>query len=160
MASPSGGNPHFLSVASRSEASELVTFQPRWPRLPGLGEPSIAIHVRDHRRRELPAGSRSLEAHYDGFVLSQARRGADEAARLALRVPYGRDARTVWVSGHEGRAYPLGPEVPPDDVDGRAPAVVTWHEGGVHFLMASGTLEVERLEAIAASLYPEEQVPG
>jgi hypothetical protein len=146
-------NPHFRSASSWSEAAELVAFTPRQPSAPGHAAPTLRIHVRDHRHRELPVGQRTLEAHYGDFVVSQAHRGEREASRLALRTRYGSEARTVHVGGHEGRAYTLGPEVPEDDVDGRMPAVVTWADGPVHFLVASGALDVAELLRMAESLY-------
>jgi hypothetical protein len=148
-------NPHFRSAASWTEAAELVGFSPRRPSVAGLAEPALRVHVRDHRHRDLPVGRRTLEAHYGTFVLSQARHGEQEASRLALRTRYGSDARTVRVGGHEGRAHRLGPEVPQDDIDGRMPAVVTWADGPLHFLVASGGLDVDELLPIAESLYAE-----
>src|SRR6516165_672696 len=42
--------------------------------------PLIRIHVRDHKLRELSINDRTLEGHYGGFVLSQARKGTDESS--------------------------------------------------------------------------------
>lgn len=148
-------NPHFRPAASWAEAAELVGFAPRRPSSSRLTEPTLRVHVEDHRRRDLPVGRRTLEALYGSFVLSQAHRGEREASRLALRTRYGAEARTVRVGGHEGRAYPQGPEVPKDDIDGRMPAVVTWAEGPIHFLVASGDLDLDELLSIAESLYGE-----
>ena len=72
---------------------------------------------------------RTLEAQYGAFVLSQTHRGAVEAKRLALKVSYGADPRAALIAGHEARVYELGPEPPPDDVEGRSPAVVAWSDG-------------------------------
>jgi hypothetical protein len=94
-----------------------------------------------------------LEAHYGGFVLSQAHKGIDEARRLALDVSYGRDGQDATVAGRTARAYELGPEPPEDDIDGRSPAVVVWHDGALHFLVASDSMEVGDLMKIATSLY-------
>ena len=47
--------------------------------------------------------------------------------------------------------YELGPEVPPDDIDGREPSVVTWADGEMFFLLASGQLEAQMLKDIAES---------
>ena len=147
-------NPHFASVASWAAAEEMLTFRPLQPGEPaGFRLQSLSIFVRDHKQRELPIGERSLEAHYGGFVLTQARKGESEARRWALRVSYGAAAFPVSLAGHEGRAYRLGPEVPPDDIDGRSPAVVVWHDGDMFFLIASGELAVEELIDIAGSIY-------
>lgn len=148
-------NPHFRSAVSWAEAAELLAFVPRRPRVSGLPAPALRVHVRDHRHRDLPVGRRTLEVHYEGFVVSQAHRGEQEASRLALRTRYGSDARTVRVGGYEGRAYGLGPEVPDDDVDGRSPAVVTWADGPIHVLVASGELDADELLRIAESLYAD-----
>ena len=114
---------------------------------------SLRIHVRDHRQRDLPVRERTLEAHYGNFVLSQSLPGTEEARRRALSVSYGAAARPASIAGHEGRAYDHGPEPEPGDLDGRMPAVVTWHDGEMFFLIASGELPLAELENIAASLY-------
>ena len=36
---------------------------------------------------------------------------------------------------HTARIYELGPEPGPDDIDGRTPAVVTWHDADLFFLV-------------------------
>ena len=54
---------------------------------------------------------------------------------------------------HEAMAYELGPEPEPDDIDGRMPAVVTWSDGEIFYLVASGELTVDWLLRIAGSLY-------
>ena len=83
-------NLHFETASSWKAARATLTFQPREPGYTaGLRLHSIRIHVRDHKLRELSINDRTLEAHYGGFVLSQARKGADEARRLALDVRYG-----------------------------------------------------------------------
>jgi hypothetical protein len=43
--------------------------------------------------------------------------------------------------------------VPLDDPDGRSPAVVTWHDGEMHYLLASGEMEAVYLVEIATSMY-------
>lgn len=147
-------NLYFTSVASWKEAEAQLAFRPRQPRdTAGFRLESLAIHVRDHKKRELPVGSRSLEAHYGGFVLSQARKGEGPARRAALRVAYGQDARPAKICGREGRAYELGPEVPADDIDGRTPAVVVWHDGDMFYLVASTELAQEVLVGVAVSMY-------
>ena len=64
--------------------------------------------------RELPIEDRALEAQYGGFVLSQSRKGAEEARRLALNVSYGRAAREARIAGRDARVYELGPEPVPE----------------------------------------------
>jgi len=133
----------------------MLTFRPRVPtRTAGLPLQALRIHVRDHKRRELPLSERTLEAHYGRFVLSQARKTDEEARRLATDVSYGRDPREARIAGHDARVYELGPEPEPDDIDGRSPAVVVWHDAGMLFLVASGEMTSDELIGIAISLYP------
>lgn len=133
----------------------MVSFQPRRPRnTAGRDLESLRVFVRDHRHREVPVEKRSLEAYFGTFVVSQSHRGRKEARRWAVEVSYGREPREVRVVGHEGRVYELGPEPPPDDVDGRTPAVVVWHDAGMHFLVASDELEADTLLTVATSMYP------
>lgn len=112
---------------------------------------SVRLFVRDHRMREVPATEQALEAYYEDFVFSQSRPGA-EAARASVQRSYGSDPTATEVSGREARAYPRGPEPPPDDPDPRMPAVVVWAEGDDFFLLASDLLEVEDLLPIARSV--------
>ncbi len=146
-------NPHFLPVASWRDAASAVDFEPRVP-ADTLGHElqMLQIHVMDHRRRELPRRERSLEAYYEAFVFTQARRGRDEARRLALETSYGQTVEETTVRGHPARRYELGAEVPPDDTDGRPPSVVVWADGEMFYLVASGELPVADLERIAASI--------
>ena len=147
-------NPHFETASSWKAARAKLTFQPREPGYTvGLRLHSIRIHVRDHKLRELSINDRTLEAHYGGFVLSQARKGTDEARRLALDVRYGSTGQEGQVAGHAARIYELGPEPAPDDIDGRSPAVVTWHDADLFFLVASDTMSSHELVRIAISLY-------
>ncbi|MFC2177165.1 hypothetical protein ACFLRH_01980 [Actinomycetota bacterium] len=147
-------NPHFLTVGSLKEAAAELAFQPIEPgHTAGQARLSIQIHVRDHKNRELRVADRTLEIHYGAFVFSQARRGIAEAARLALSVSYGRAPRAVETSGHPAHVHELGPKPGPADIDGREPAVVTWHDGEMHYLVASGELPAEVLVRIAGSLY-------
>jgi hypothetical protein len=111
--------------------------------------------VRDHKLRELSVNHRTLEAHYGGFVLSQARKGADEARRLALDVRYGAAGQEGQIAGHAAQIYELGPEPAPDDIDGRSPAVVTWYDADLFFLVASNTMSSHELVRIAVSLYAQ-----
>lgn len=147
-------NPHFARAASWQDAEAMLTFRPVEPgHTEGFSLESLSVFVRDHREREVPPGERSLEAHYGGFVLSQTRRGDAEARRLALDVSYGPVPRPARIGGHEARVYELGPEPGPDDVDGRSPAVVVWHDAGMFFLLASDTLTADALVRIAVSLH-------
>jgi hypothetical protein len=150
-------NPHFETAASWKAARAMLTFRPLEPGYTAdLPLQAIRIHVRDHKQRELPVGERTLEAHYGGFVLSEARRGIAEARRLALDVRYGRDPRDAEIAGRAARVYDLGPEPPPDDIDGRMPAVVVWHDAELLCLVASGTMSSDTLVRIAGSLYRQE----
>ena len=147
-------NPHFTTAASWKAARTMLTFAPLVPtHTAGLRLRALRIHVRDHKMRELALGERTLEAHYGAFTVSQAHKGAAEAKRLALAISYGRDGRDMLVVGHAGRVYELGPQPPPDDVDGRSPAVVVWHDGGLLLLVASDTMSAEEVVQIAVSLY-------
>jgi hypothetical protein len=148
-------NPHFRTVSGYAAARELVNFEPREP-TDSLGHALefLAVHVRDHKQRDLAIGDRSLEAHYGAFVFSQARRGPNEARRLAVDVAYGAEGKAASIIGREGRLYELGPEPPADDIDGRSPAVVVWHDGDMFYLLASDQLPALALVNIAGSLYP------
>ncbi len=148
------GNPHFETAATWKAARAMLAFQPLVPKhTAGFPLQSIRIHVRDHKLRELSVGDRTLEAHYGGFSLSQARRGENEARRLALDVSYGRTGRDAQIAGCAGRVYELGPEPEPDDIDGRSPAVVVWHDAAMFYLVASGEMSSDALVRIAVSLY-------
>jgi hypothetical protein len=132
----------------------MLTFQPVKPTFTADRElRSLRIFVRDHKMRELPIGDRSLEVHYERFVVSQSRKGAEEARRLALDVSYGRNPREGMIGGHPARMYELGPEPEPDDIDGRPPSVVAWYDGEMFFLIASGEMPLAELIPIAASMY-------
>jgi hypothetical protein len=147
-------NPHFASAPSWKAAGEMLTFQPRQPAFTAGRElQSLRIYVRDHKMRDLRIGERSLEVHYGSFVVSQSRKGIAEARRLALEVSYGQNLREGAIAGHPARVYELGPEPEPDHLDGRPPAVVTWHDGEMFFLIASGEMPVDELIPIAASMY-------
>ena len=78
--------------------------------------------------------------------------GFDEARRLALDVSYGRHPIDIEIAGDPGRSYELGPEVPEEDIDGRAAAVVAWASGDRFHLVASSELERSVLIEIAESL--------
>jgi hypothetical protein len=132
----------------------MLSFEPRRPRdTAGRDLESLSVFVRDHRHRDVPVEERSLEAHFGTFSVSQSHKGEREARRWVVETSYGREPREVRVAGHEGRTYDLGPEPPSDDIDGRAPAVVVWHDGGMHFLVASAEPGVDTLLAIAESMY-------
>ena len=146
-------NPHFESPANWRAAAALVTFVPSVPQFTSGGElRGLRVHVRDHKRRELPVGDRTLEAYYGLFTLSQSRKPVSKARHSALEVSYGRDPRPVTVQGCEGRAYELGPEPEPDDIDGRSPSVVVWADGEMVYFLASSELAVSELLRIAGSI--------
>jgi hypothetical protein len=147
-------NPHFASVPDWKAAREMLTFEPRRPTFTAAAPPpTLRIYIRDHKKRELAVGERSLEAYYGKFVVSQSCKGAAEARRLAIDVKYGQEPREAAIGGHPARIYELGPEPPPDDIDPRPSSVVTWHDGDMFFLIASGELPVAELIPIAASMY-------
>jgi hypothetical protein len=147
-------NPHFETARSWKAARALVAFRPLGPSYTaGFRLQSIRIHVRDHKLRELAIEDRTLEAHYGGFVLSQSKKGASEARRLALDVSYGQVARDARIAGRTARAYERGPEPPPDDIDGRSPSVVTWCDADMFFLIASAEMSSDDLIDVARSLY-------
>lgn len=114
---------------------------------------SLRIHLRDRKLRELSLADRTLEAYYESFVFSQAWKGAEEAQRLALAVSYGLGGRDEQIAGCPARTYEMGPEPSPDDIDGRSPAIVTWHDGEIFYLIASNEMSSAELVAIARSLY-------
>jgi hypothetical protein len=144
-------NPCFEAASSWKAARALLTFQPRHPK--HTRRQSMRVHVRDHKLREVPVEERTLEVHYGAFVLSQSRKGAEEARRLALSVRYGQAPREAQIAGHAARVYELGPEPDPGDIDGRTPAVVTWQDGEMFFLIASGEMSSGDLVRIAESMY-------
>ncbi len=148
------GDAHFETARSWKAARAMLTFEPREPEhTAGLRLQSIRIHVRDHKLRELSVEDRTLEAHYGGFVLSQTRKGVSEARRLALAVPYGQAGRAAQIAGCAARVYELGPEPAPDDIDGRTPSVVAWHDAEMFYLIASDGMSSDELVRIAVSLY-------
>lgn len=149
-----GYNPHFTAASSWQDAATLVSFEPIVPgNTEGWAVQSFAVHVLDHKRRELAVGERSLEVDYGAFSFSQARKGKVEARRWAIEKSYGADPRELRVAGHEARSYEMGPVPDPDDVDPRMPAVVTWHENEMFYLLASNRLDVDVLFRIAESCY-------
>ncbi len=152
--------PSFAPVSSWKEGAELIGFAPRQPR-DTLGIPLDSMHVfvRDHKQREVPVGERSLEVYYrrdptgPGFVLSQSRPGVQEARKRANERSYGQDGRSAEVAGKPARLFPLGPPVPDEDIDGRAPAVIVWQDEDRLILIASSSLEAGQLQRVADSLY-------
>src|SRR5689334_16250688 len=148
------GKPYFEKPRNWKAACALLSFKPRKPHhTEGFRLESLRVHVRDHKQRELPVEGRTLEAHYGAFALSQARRSAAEARRLALDVPYGQAVREMRIGGHAARVYELGPEPEPGDIDGRSPSVVAWHDGEMFYFLASGEMSSGDLVKIAESLY-------
>lgn len=148
-------NNHFETVGDWATAVNLVDFEPRRPGFTaGFALASLTVYVMDHRKRRLPLGARSVEAHYGGFVIDQKRAAsAAEAKRRALSIPYGRAAATVSVAGHEARSSALGPVPDSDDIDGRSPAVIVWHDDDMIYLVASDQLDEVTLLRIASSMY-------
>lgn len=146
--------PSFESAPTWAAAGKMLTFLPIEPKhTAGYILKGLRIFVRDHKSREVPIRDRTLEAHYGGFVFSQSRHSASEARRLALVVSYGREPHEALIAGHPARLYELGPEPAPDDVDGRSPAVATWFDDEMFYLIASTELPADALLSIAASLY-------
>ena len=144
---------HFWTVESWQEAAALLDFVPRpLPEISGRPLLKLEIYVRD-LKRDLPISDRILEARYPGIAFAQSKKDLAEARRQALDVRYGQDPQPVLVGGNEGRMYELGPEVPPDDVDGRSSSVVAWADGPIFYLIASGDLTLTTLVPIAQSLY-------
>ncbi len=117
------------------------------------------IHVCDHKLRELPIGDRTLGAHFGDFVISQAKKGEAEARRLALDIRYGSECTEALIAGCPARVYELGPEPEPDDIDGRSPSVVTWHDAGMIYLIASDRMFVaELVQSLIRSTSPDSAV--
>ena len=144
-------NPHFATVATWKAGAAILTFQPRVPTATGgRSLQSLRVYVRDHKLRPVAMQHRTLEAHYGDFALSQSRPGAETARNWRLA----RDGRPIQIGGHPGYVYELGPEPPPDDIDGRSSAVVTWADGDLHLLVTSDRLEASELLRIGASIYP------
>src|SRR5262249_150868 len=147
-------NPHFASVSDLTAAREMLTFEPLEPTFTaGLALEGLRIFIRDHKKRDLPIGDRTVEGQYGGFVLTQSRKGVKEARRLALEVSYGREPREAMIAGHPARVYELGPDPGPEDIDGPMPSVVTWHDGEMFFLIASHEMKVDELIPVAMSIY-------
>ena len=147
-------NPHFQAVPSFDAARELLTFRPVEPEYTaGHRLQSVRIHMRDHKLRDVPIHDRTLEAHYGAFSFSQSRKGTTEARRNAIDIRYGQVWRDAQIAGREACVYELGPEPPPDDIDGRSPAVVTWHDGEMFYLIASTEMSAEELVSIARKIY-------
>ena len=145
---------HFHTAATWEEARTLLTFEPKQPHdTAGRTLQSLQVHIRDHKRRELAPEDRTLEAHYGTFVISQSQPGPEQARKWALTTSYGQTMREGKIAGRDARVYELGPEALADDIDGRSPAVVAWHDGPVFFLIASTELPAADLEQIARSMY-------
>ena len=144
---------HFRTVDSWNDAAELLDFIPR-PLPPIEGRPllKLEVYVRD-LKRDLPVSERILEARYRGLAFAQSQKERGEARRLALDVAFGQNPRAVTIGGNEGRMYELGPEVPPDDIDGRSDSVVAWADDRMFYLLASGDMMLAELVPVAQSLY-------
>ncbi len=142
-------SPHFVSFDTWEASEEFMGF-PLLGRALDIESMAFRAHVRDHRMRKVAP---TLEIHFGEFVLSQARIRDREARRDLFERRYGSSRTEGLLAGHEAAWYELGPEPEPDDVDPRPPSVVTWIDGDVFLLMASGHLLVQRLCEIADALY-------
>jgi hypothetical protein len=145
--------PHWAQPADRDAAERWFGATPARPR-ETLGRALLGyrVRLRDHRDRLLPVRGRDLEVHFDDFVFTQVSLGPDEARRRALEWSYGPEPLELRIGPHEGRGYERGPEPAADDLDAPLPTVVTWSVGGLHLLLASGTLPVLRLVEVAQSV--------
>ncbi|MEZ5559522.1 MAG: hypothetical protein R3E86_13385 [Pseudomonadales bacterium] len=144
---------HFKAVASCRAARDLLTFEPVAPEmLGGCRRRSMYVFVLDHRQRHVAVPERSFEAHYDTFVLTQTRRSIEQARHPVLAVSYGRDGADTRIGTLAARVYELGSVPPPDDIDGQSPSVVSWHDEGVCFLLASNELRSAQLLDVAREL--------
>lgn len=144
-------SPHFKSFKTWQEAQPWLTFRPLVPQFTaGCALESVCVYVMDHKRRGLAAEDRSLEAHYGAFAFTQSFRPPGEARRLALEVTYGSNPQQALIIGREARAYELGPEPPPGDIDGRSPSVVTWYDA-MHDGKCSSSLAVRFCHAMNCS---------
>jgi hypothetical protein len=150
-------HPYFETVTSWRSARGYLSFAPLVPSYTGGKDLQLLrVHVRDHKRRILPIQRRSLEAHYGDFSLSQSQAGAEAARQWRLA----RDSRPAQVGGHPALVYELGPEPPPDDIDGRSSAVVSWAHDNLHMLIVSDRLQADELLRIAASIYRKRSPAG
>ena len=147
-------NEHFDTVDTWEEAAKLLDFVPTPLRIDGRPLSKLEVYVRDLKRR-LPISERILEARYPGVAFAQSQKDEPEARRQALEVKYGQDPQTVVIGGNEGRMYELGPEVPPDDIDGRAESVIAWSDGRRFYMLASNDMMLSELLPVAQSLYQE-----
>ncbi len=148
-------NPHFESVPSWQAAAEKLNFKPLVPGKHFKHKlKSLRIFVRDHKMRQLPIGDRSLEAFFGSFMFSQTQRAdADEARRQTVEVSYGQFGQEALIASHVGRGYELGPKPPAEDIDGRSPSVVVWHDGNMSYMLASSERPLIDLIKIAGSFY-------
>lgn len=147
-------NPHFKSVETLKEAAKHVAFTPLSPEdTAGCALEGMNIFVKDHKMREVPRENRTLEMHYGKFVISQKKcDNGDAAKKMALETPYGQAPSEGKINGFDARMYELGPAVPEDDIDGRRPAAVAWHDAEMFFLIASTQMNISKLITIAKSM--------
>ena len=151
----------------------------------GRGRRAGRLHAADSRRHPRPPAARLAGARPrspppricpsppDPRGALRRRRGvAGAAGRLHVQAP--RAGGALWpgavpivVRGHAGQAYPLGPEVPPDDIDGRSASVVTWADGPMFYFVMSTQLESRRrgaggrvaLRRLQIATAPGDQLP-
>jgi 3-oxoadipate enol-lactonase len=145
----------FVTPLTWKDAARLVEFKPIVPRKTrGRQLKRFRVHIRDHKARDLPKRERTLEAYYDGFAFTQRLRSPDDARRDAMGPRYGPKTRDVVIGGHQGSMRELGPEVAPDDIDGRDSAIITWSDGPMfYFFFGSREMTLAELLPIARSLY-------
>lgn len=143
----------FLAPDDPEAARAMLVFRPRFPSGSTVhGAARLRVHVRDHRGRLLSPRERTLELHYDDLVVSQSAPGSDEAARRAYATSYGPAPLEMRVGPHRAVGYDRGPDPAPDDPDGPMPAVLTWADGPVHLLLASGGRPLLDLLEVAGTL--------
>jgi hypothetical protein len=139
---------HFEFPTTWSEARDLVVFGPIQLATVTQSElVSLAVHIRDHKRRDLPITDRTLEAYYDDFTFSQRMCATSkEAKRMAVEISYGPAPRKAIVGGGEARVYEG--ELDSDD-DEALPPVVVWHADEMFYLLAGRTLDAQALLQLA-----------
>ena len=136
-----GGGPHdvLAAAAGRHPRPRVARLASPRPRSPAARSAEASPDVRGALRRR---GGVPVAARRTGCAPPARSRCVTDRARCQIRL-----------AGHEGRGYPLGPEVPADDIDGRSAAVVTWHDGPMFHFVASTQLPLEEVTIVAASLY-------
>jgi hypothetical protein len=134
----------------------MVSFSPLVLRAPA-GRPlkALRVFVRNNRGRWLPKTERTLDAFFEGFAFGQRQYPAKEARRRVSEFMLGRGPVDALIGGCEGRVCELGPEIAPDEIDGRNPAVVVWSDGPMFYLITSSSMSLADLLPIAEALYSD-----